>query len=120
MLPSIKITNPSKNSNELNSQNRELNSQNRDITIASIYTNIIRNSRSADTSGSIGGDGGERELADGNGSTITGGEARGTDAAAAGSDGEKIEVVVARWVGAVLGLGADGEGAAAAAAGERK
>lgn len=72
-----------------------------------------RNSRAADTSGGIGGDGGERELADSDGSAVIGGEASGSDAAASGADGKEVEVVVAGGVGAVLGIGANGEGAAA-------
>lgn len=74
----------------------------------------IRNSRSADASGGFGGDSGERKLADGDGSAVVGSEASGSDAAAAGADGEEVEVVVGgNGVGAVLGFGADDEGAAA-------
>lgn len=70
--------------------------------------------RSTDASGGLGGDGGERELADGDGGAEIGGEAGGADAAAPGADGEEVEVVVAGGLGPVVGLGGlDGEPAAA-------
>lgn len=73
---------------------------------------VNRNLRAADTSGGIRGDGGERELADSSGSTVTGGEARGSDTATSRADGEKVEVIVAGGVGVVLRHGANGECAA--------
>lgn len=76
------------------------------------------NSRAADTSGGIRWNSGERELADSSGSTESGGEARGSDAAAPGTDSEEVEVVVAGGVDGVLGISADGE--VAAGRGERK
>ena len=63
-------------------------------------------SRSAYATSGVGGDGGERKLADGDGGAVIGCEAGGADAAAAGADGEEVEVVV-------LGVGGgDREGAA--------
>ena len=73
-----------------------------------------RNSRSADASGGFGSDGGERKLADGNRSTVIGGETSGSDAAASCADGEEVKVVVdSDRLGSVLRFGAHGEGAAA-------
>jgi len=77
-------------------------------------TEEIRNSHSADTSGGFGGDSGERKLADGDRSAIVGGQASGSNPVAAYVDGEEIEVVVGgNGVDAILGFGADGEGAVA-------
>ena len=67
--------------------------------------------RSSDASGCIGGDGGERELADGGGCSEARGEAGGTDAAASGADSEEVEVVAKIRVCSVVVLGTEREAA---------
>lgn len=70
--------------------------------------------RSTDASGCFGRNGGEGEFADGDGSSETSSEARGPNAAAAGADGEEVEVVAAGLGAAVNGLGDRGEAASEA------
>ncbi len=65
-----------------------------------------------------GRNGGEGELTDSDGGAKFGGEAGGSNTAAAGSDGEEVEVVVGRRLGTVLEVGASGEGAAGMGVGE--
>lgn len=78
---------------------------------------IINNLRAADAAGGLRGDGGERELADGDLGPEIGGKAGGADSATAGADGEEVEIIVASGVGAVIGLGAGVSRVSAAAAG---
>lgn len=78
------------------------------------------NLRSTYAASGLGRDGGEWQLADSNSGAEICGEPGRTDATAAGADGEEVEVIVAggRGFGPVVGLGADGESAEAAAVAE--
>lgn len=72
---------------------------------------VNRSLRAANATGGIGGDSRERELADSRRSAEIGGKAGSADASASSADGEKVEVILAGGVGAVLRFSADGEGA---------
>lgn len=64
-----------------------------------------KNVRAANAASGVGRNGGKRQLAHGNFSPKVGGEARGSNAAATGADGEEVEIVLSRRLGAVGGLG---------------
>lgn len=74
-----------------------------------------RNIRAAIAASGVGGNGGKGKLANGNFGPKIGGEAGSSDASAAGTDGEEVEIVVARRLGAVSGLCANRGGKAAVA-----
>ena len=73
------------------------------------------NIRAANAASGVRRNGGERQLANRNFSPKIGGEARRSDASAAGADGEEVEIVVARRrLGAVGRLSANRGSEAAA------